>query len=123
MKELIKIEIMKQMDGFEDFNNFVLKETSVYKVNGEAKLKDYKLDGIQSEIKFFDDITKFILTGSGVLREKGFLGKEKETKVDFELNTMQGTFATNYEKKEKLLPLLILFYFDFLKQFAKEARK
>lgn len=122
MEELKTIEVMRHLKDFDKLSSYILRESKTFGLRGDSKFKKHSLLIENSLLEFGDDITQFILSGRGVLKEKGFASVKTHT-VEFKLDTVKKTLETNYENKKILLVLLILFYFDFIKQYAVRAKK
>lgn len=122
MDELKTIEVMKSLKDFDKLNYYVLRESKTFGLKGESKFKKYKLIVENSILEFKDDITLFKLSGRGILSEKGTFSAKSQN-VEFNFDTINKTLETNYKDRKIILILLILFYFDFIKQYAIRAKK
>lgn len=124
MRELITIDVMKNMKDFDVLSNYILKISNKFRLKGDVKFKSDRLEFLDCEIEFEDDITKFTLEGKGILETKTLFGKNT-TVVNFFLDNKNKTFETNCKEREKerLLRLLILGYFDLIKKYAIQCKE
>lgn len=121
MKELMTIDVMKNLKDFEVLSNYILKESNKFKLKGDVKFKSDRLELLDCEIEFGNDITDFVLKGKGIFESKKMLGKNSTT-VNFLLDNKNKIFETDCKEKQRLLTLLILSYFDLIKKYAKQYK-
>lgn len=122
MDALGAIDIMKTLKDFDKLNSYVLGQAKKFELKGNSKFKNLSLTITSSTVTFKNDITNFELVGEGFVTRKSLI-KSEVFPVTFKLDTSEKTLETNFKDKNALLTLLILIYFDFLKQYAKKAKE